>query len=137
VVNASGFDEYAGFRVRLIVYTNGDYHALAEQDIVDGSFRFEVPGAASDYSNFALYVDRNNDDSCDDDEPVWSFTTGPGGCHVSVCPDDVVVENIRLPLDECEDCGPWSLHPLSSIGVEANCETGAGEDLSETLSCPL
>ena len=138
-ISGSGFDAYSGEVVRLLISTNGDVNAIASEVVVAGAFRFELSRAVSDYSNLSLYIDQNADDGCDDGEPTWSFTTGPGGCSRQPCPPPggLVAYNLRLPLRDCTDCGPWRPHPRVAIGVNIHCETGAGVDLSAPVPCPL
>jgi hypothetical protein len=45
---------------------------------VGGEFAVSLPETRSAaYTEVAVYIDANGNDRCDDDEPMWSYTT-PG-----------------------------------------------------------
>jgi hypothetical protein len=136
-INGSGFDVHEGQRVRVAIWTNPDWIAVAEQNVVGGAFKVELPLALTDYSSVGLYIDEDNNEACSEGEPTWSYTSGAGACTAQPCPPPggTHVENIRLPLAECADCGPWRPHPLAQLGDEY-CATGTGNDLADVLACP-
>ncbi len=137
-INGSGFDAYEGQLARMTIWTNPDWIAVAQERVMGGAFKFELPLALTDYSSVSLYIDEDGNDACSDGEPTWSYTSGAGACTSQPCPPPggTHVENLRLPLDECSDCGPWRAQPLAELGIEDHCVTGTGNDLAEALPCP-
>jgi hypothetical protein len=73
------FDAYEGRRIRVVVTsTPGGRLGVADAAIAGGAFALTIPATFNYgyYTEIALYVDDDNDDTCDVGEPLWGFVTG-------------------------------------------------------------
>lgn len=118
-------------RVVVASYVGGRL-GVAETVITGGGFELTIPSTIeySSYTQIAMYVDEDTDDTCDVGEPLWGFVTGS------------VQENVLLevtPDDRClsgggpnvgAGCRPWST-------LAGPCEINGQAALDMRLPCPL
>jgi hypothetical protein len=120
-VSGSEFDAYAGERVHLAVVSAVGV-GIGEATIEAGAFELTLPGALTDFTSIAIYVDTDSDDVCDLDEPFWEHTTGILGADVAFS---------ASPAEWCENdnCSAWGMP------VQAPCSVNGLLDLSERQVC--
>jgi hypothetical protein len=88
------FEADEGARMRIAVATEqGNRVGIAEATITGGAFTLSIPQVLNDswYVGITLYVDRNDDDTCEPDEHFWGFTTRAvaSDIHFEVTPDEL------------------------------------------------
>jgi hypothetical protein len=116
-----------GERMRIAVATQqGNRVGVAELPIVDGGFIASIPAVlnAGAYVGVTLYVDRNDDDTCQTDEHVWDWATRSvmGDVRYDVTPDELCGSTMMT-------CRPWK-------PTQAACWVGTGDtNLMEQLPC--
>ena len=116
-----------GARMRVVVATQtGNRVGIAELPIVGGAFALSMPGVlnAGLYVGVTLYIDRNDNDTCEPDEHAWDWTTRTvlGDMRFDVTPDEMCDRTLM-------SCRPWE-------SPQAACWVGTGDtDLSEPLPC--
>jgi hypothetical protein len=121
------FDAEEGERMRIAVATQkGNRVGIADIPIVGGSFTVSMPGVlnAGAYVGVTLYVDRNENDTCESDEHVWDWATRSvvGNVRYDVTPDELCSNTMMT-------CRPWK-------PTQAACWVGAGDTkLTEPLPC--
>jgi hypothetical protein len=122
------FDADEGERMRIVVASQTPYRVgVADLPIVDGAFALSMPGVlnAGLYVGITLYVDRNENDTCEDSEHVWNWTTRSviGHMRFDVTPDELCDSTLMT-------CRPNDDDPALS------CFVGTGDvDLTEPLPC--
>ncbi len=115
-VVGTGFQEYDGQVVRILVTHGEPTYGLGEVTIVGGAFEILLPGVLGDYTGIAVHVDTQRNSACDPDaEFIWQMTTGPA-------PGDTVWEVTPDSLMVFDQVGPCSLNGIF--------------DLEATLVCP-
>lgn len=120
------FDADEGARMRVAVASQTPYRVgIADVPITDGAFALSMPGVlnAGLYVGVTLYVDRNENDTCEDDEHVWNWTTRSviGDMRFDVTPDELCDSTLMT----CRPNDPT-----------APCLVGTGQtDLTEPLPC--
>lgn len=120
------FDADEGARMRVAVASQTPYRVgIADVPITDGAFALSMPGVlnAGLYVGVTLYVDRNENDTCEDDEHVWNWTTRSviGDMRFDVTPDELCDGTLMT----CRPNDPT-----------APCLVGTGQtDLTEPLPC--
>jgi hypothetical protein len=119
------FDADEGARMRIVVATAAPNRVgIADVPIVNGSFSVSMPGVlnAGWYEGLTLYVDRNDNDVCEPDEPVWQMTTAAvtGDLRYEFTPDQ------RCMLGACGR--PPPMPPACWVG-------GGDTVLTEPLTC--
>ncbi len=124
-VAGTEFDADEGARMRIVVATESPNRVgIADVTIVNGAFTVSMPGVLNEswYVGVTLYVDRNEDDTCQPDEPVWKLTTSAvaGDVRYDFTPDQ------QCMLGAC--VGPPPTQPICLVG-------GGVTDLTEPLPC--
>jgi len=120
------FDADEGERMRVAVASQTPYRVgLADLPIVEGAFSVTMSDVlnAGMYVGITLYVDRNENDTCEDSEHVWNWTTRSviGDMRFDVTPDQLCDGTLMT-------CRPNDETPP--------CLVGAGDtDLTEPLPC--
>ena len=111
------FDEYEGARARVVVATEDGYRfGVGDVEIVGGAFTLWMAETLNDtlYVGIGLYIDQNNSDTCDADEPMWDFVTA------------IVAGDLS-----------FSLTPDSWNPPAATCFINGLTDLTKHLPCPM
>ncbi|HEX2878187.1 MAG TPA: hypothetical protein VHO25_01495 [Polyangiaceae bacterium] len=128
-ISGRQFDAYDGERMRVVISGAGRL-GVGEGTVVQGSFAVAVPGAINHtaYTEIALYVDRDDDDACDDGEALWGFVTGSvrDDLGVEVTPDEACVSGGGDQVGV--GCRPW----LAPAGP---CFVNGQTDLQTRLPC--
>ena len=116
-----------GARMRIVVATqSGNRVGIAELPIVGGAFALSMPGVlnAGLYVGVTLYIDRNDNDSCETNEHAWDWTTRTvvGDMRFDVTPDEMCDRTLM-------NCRPWE-------PPQPACWVGTGDtDVSKPLPC--
>ena len=127
------FDAYEGRRIRVLV---GSHPAgrlgVGEATIANGAFEITIPAAINNsyYTEIALYVDDDADDTCDAGEPLWGFVTGivRENLVVDATPDELCVSGGGPSVGA--GCRPWPMPAGPS------CFINGQVDLEMRLPCP-
>ena len=121
------FDADEGGRVRIAVATQTPNRVgIADLPIATGSFTLAMPGVlnAGWYVGVTLYVDRNDNDTCEPDEHVWDWTTRAikGDMRYDVTPEQLCDST----LGSCRPRQP----------TQQACWVGSGDtELTKPLAC--
>jgi len=125
-VYGTEFDAEDGERMRVVVASQSPYRVgIADVPIVDGAFALSMPEVlnAGLYVGITLYVDRNENDTCETEEHLWNWTTRSviGDMRFDVTPDELCDDTLM-------NCRPHDTTPP--------CFVGAGDtDPTESLPC--
>jgi len=126
------FDAYDGRRIRVVASADvRGRRGVADMAIVSGAFELTIPATLEYgyYTEIALYVDNDADDTCDVGEPLWGFVTG-------IVRENLVVE--VTPNGSCisgggpsvgQGCRAWP----APVGP---CVINGQADLTMRLPCP-
>lgn len=111
----TGFGADEGKHMRIAVASQSPYRVgIADLPIVDGAFSLSMPGVlnARRYVGITLYVDRNNNDTCETDEHAWDWTTRTviGNMRFDVTPDQMCDETLM-------NCGPPDPTQVCAVGT--------------------
>lgn len=126
-IAGTDFDADEGKRMRVVVATqNGNRVGLADLPIVKGAFTLTVPKVlnASWYVGVTLYVDRNDNDTCEPEEHAWDWATR------------IVVDNMYFEVTPDELCDHSLMGCRRRQPTRQACWVGSGETkLTEPLAC--
>lgn len=125
-VVGTGFEEYEGLMMRLVVTIREPNYGLGEAPIENGGFDLTLPGVLSDYTGIALYVDRVRNDACDpDDETLWQMTSGPlsalGPAFTATDGGPVLMEVTPDRLRIFPQAGPCNLNGIFDLQIPLTC----------------
>ena len=126
------FDAYEGRRIRVVVSASlRGRRGVADTGIANGAFELTIPAALAFgyYTEIALYVDDDADDTCDVGEPLWGFVTG-------AVRENLVVE--VTPEGPCLSGGGPSVGQGCHVwhAPTAPCVINGQTDLTMRLPCP-
>jgi hypothetical protein len=126
-VAGAAFVNEEGKRMRVVVATQtGNRVGLADVPIVKGAFTLTLPEVlnAGWYVGVTLYVDRNDNDTCETDEHVWDWTTR------------IVVGDMYFEVTPDELCDHSLMGCIRKQPTRQACWVGSGETkLTEALPC--
>jgi len=121
------FDADEGQRMRIAVGTQaGNRFGIAELPIVGGAFTLSMPEVlnAGWYVQVTLYVDRNDNDTCETDEHVWDWATRS------------VIGDMRFDVTPAELCDSTLMSCRAWQPTVQACWVGTGQtNLMEPLRC--
>ena len=126
LVKGSGFTDENGVRARVIAQVQDGYRfGLGDAVIQDGKFQIDLKQSLNDgsYVNISVYLDRDMNDSCNQEEHLIDFTTG------------IVNDDYQLDLSPLKLCTPefgGSCSPRSEPVGSCNAN---GFDLTQLLTC--
>jgi hypothetical protein len=126
------FDAYDGRRIRVVVANDaGGRRGVADAAVVAGAFELVIPGTFNygAYTEIALYIDDDADETCDVGEPLWGFVTG-------IVQAALVVE--ATPAEAClSGGGPSMFNGCRAWPPPAGpCAINLQADLTQPLACP-
>jgi hypothetical protein len=120
-----GADE--GERMRIVVGTqDGNRVGIADLPIVGGAFSLSMPEVLNNgwYIGVTLYVDRNDDDTCETEEHAWDWATRS------------VVGDMRFDVTPDQLCDNTSMTCRPRQSTQEPCWVGSGDtNLMEPLLC--
>jgi hypothetical protein len=126
------FDAYEGRRIRIVVSSDvGGRLGVADASIANGAFALTLPATFNYgyYTEIALYVDDDADDTCDVGEPLWGWVTGivQETLVVEVSPDGPCISGGGPSM--FKGCATWR----PPVGP---CVINGQADLKVRLPCP-